>query len=74
MYYYLVCHVANAKHWPRIYADLTQIVAEKMREHFCRLHFFRVILRSFCDVLRSVLRTDTFDLHALSTPPAFILS
>jgi len=35
---------------------------------------FRVLLRLFRDIPRSVLRTDTFDLHALDTPPAFILS
>src|SRR3989344_5994199 len=67
--YYLVCHFANASHWPRTYADLTQTYAERMQ-----LHCLSVLLRLFCDVLRSVRSTGTFDLHDLSTPPAFTLS
>ena len=55
--------LANAGRWPRNYTESTRNYAEK----FC------VILRLFCGILRSVPRTDTFDLHALSTPPAFIL-
>jgi len=35
---------------------------------------FCVFPRLFRVLPRSVLRTDTHDLHALSTPPAFILS
>ena len=58
--------LANAEHWPQNIAEQTQNIAE--------IFLFRVGLRPVRVCPRSVPRTDTFDLHALSTPPAFILS
>ena len=59
----ILSYHAIAKQWPRTYADLTRIYAEKMQ-----VHSFWDFPRLFCVVLRSVLRTDILSFGTTFSP------